>query len=244
MSLIQQISEDIRFHEALKSCMNCGVCTAICPAAEFHDYDPRVMITAVQSRNENQLEKLLSEDTIWLCGQCMSCKMRCPGGNFPGLMISVLRKYSQETGKFTQSRLGRQQYAIRKTIGENILKLGYCVHPSAVLPELHPEQGPVWDWIFKNPEIYDRFDAVIGQETTGTLRKIADKNLDELKAIFDVTGGTEMFELIEKFSLEKMKELGFSDDQAGIDDYFQQIYSGNEKNVESGKHHVKKSNSN
>lgn len=227
MNLIQKISEDIRFGEALKSCMNCGVCTAICPAAEFHDYDPRTMLLAVQSRDETQIEKLLSEDTIWMCGQCMSCKMRCPRGNFPGMMINVLRRYSQETGKFTQSRLGRQQYAIKKTVGENLLKLGYCVHPSAVLPEMHPEQGTVWEWIYNNPEIYDRFDAALGKETEGTLRKISDKNLDELQSIFDVTGGTAMFNLIEKYSKEKMKELGFSDDQKGLDDYFNLVYSGN-----------------
>jgi len=29
------LKQDVRFKEGLKACMNCGVCTAICPAAEF-----------------------------------------------------------------------------------------------------------------------------------------------------------------------------------------------------------------
>ena len=36
----KMLMEDIRFQEGLRACMNCGVCTAICPAAEFYDYDP------------------------------------------------------------------------------------------------------------------------------------------------------------------------------------------------------------
>lgn len=35
-NLYQLLSEDVRFSECLKACMNCGVCTAICPAAEFY----------------------------------------------------------------------------------------------------------------------------------------------------------------------------------------------------------------
>ena len=48
MNLIEHLKEDVRFEESLKACMNCGVCTAICPAAEFYDYDPRRICDLVQ----------------------------------------------------------------------------------------------------------------------------------------------------------------------------------------------------
>ena len=43
MSLIDSLKKDIHYIESLNSCMNCGVCTAICPSAEFYNYDPRII---------------------------------------------------------------------------------------------------------------------------------------------------------------------------------------------------------
>ena len=142
-SLFEQLREDVRFIEGMKACMNCGVCTAICPAAEFYNYDPRKLVDAVQNRDEKVLEDLLKSETSWDCGQCMSCKTRCPRGNTPGFIIQALRKLSIKLGYFTESEKGRQQFAIKRTVGENILNYGYCVYPDAVTPNLHPEQGPV-----------------------------------------------------------------------------------------------------
>jgi len=57
--LYNELDKDIRYIEGLKSCFNCGVCTAICPAAEVSDYDPRRIVDTVQKRDESELEKLL-----------------------------------------------------------------------------------------------------------------------------------------------------------------------------------------
>ena len=85
-ALYDQINEDFRLEESLNACMNCGVCTAICPAAEFYKYDPRVICNIVQSQDDAEIEKLLKSDTIWYCGQCMSCKTRCPRGNAAAIL--------------------------------------------------------------------------------------------------------------------------------------------------------------
>lgn len=42
------------------------------------------------------------------------------------------------------------------------------------------------------------------------LRKIPQESLDELKAIFDVTGGTERIALVEKYSGQKAQEMGLT----------------------------------
>jgi heterodisulfide reductase subunit C1 len=235
MDFFEILSQDVRFVEGLKACMNCGVCTAICPAAEFYDYDPRVLLTTIESRDNKEIENLLKSDFIWYCGQCMSCKTRCPRGNAPGLVVNVLRKLSQELGYFTESRLGRQQYAIVKTIGDNILSYGYCVHPSKISPEMHPEQGPVWEWIYENSdEIYARLGANLDQEGPGGLRKISPETLNELKKIFDVTGGTELLKKIEEFSIKKARENGYEPNGKIDDEYFNEIYTGHD-NMRSGK---------
>jgi heterodisulfide reductase subunit C1 len=196
--LTAKIQADPRYAEACRSCMNCGVCTAICPAAGYFDYDPRVIMNLVQEGDENTLAKLLSSDLIWQCGQCMSCKPRCPRGNVPGVLIQILRAVSIRTGLFARSGLGRQQLAIKRTIGHNILETGYCIHPTRVDPLQHPEQGPVWAWMSENAaEVYSRFDSNYDREGPGLLRKISRKSLDELDRIFDVTGCKELWDIIE-----------------------------------------------
>ncbi len=206
--LTDKIKADNRFHEALSSCMNCGMCTAICPAAEFYKYDPRNICNIVHRGDDEELEKLLRSDTIWYCGQCMSCKTRCPRGNAPGVVISILRTISQEMGFFTDSEKGRQQYAIEQIIGTNILQRGYCVHPDIVDPDLHPEQGPIWAWFMKNAEaVCEKVGANWKKEGPGALRNIHQSNLDEIKNIFDVTGGTALREQIEQFSAKKAEDL-------------------------------------
>ncbi len=229
MTLYAQLKQDVRFVEGLKACMNCGVCTAICPAAEFFDYDPRMIAVEVQSRDEERIEKLLKSDTIWYCGQCMSCKTRCPRGNCPGLIINSLRKLSQSLGYFTESHRGRQQYALKKVLIDNILNKGYCIHPDCLKPELHPEQGPVWKWIFENKqEVYSRLGARLDQDGAGTLRKINRNVLAELGAIFDESGATRFLDKIEAASQAKAKELGLMDENGNMDRYFEHVYTDSE----------------
>lgn len=227
-TLIERLEEDVRIKEGLNACMNCGICTAVCPAAEFYEYDPRSIVLAVQSKNEKRIAALLEEDTIWYCGQCMSCKPRCPRSNSPGSIISVLRKLSQETGAFVKSKKGRQQYVIMKTVGQNILNFGYCIHPTKVEPSNHPEQGTVWEWVFDNMEdVYNSVEANLDSEGAGALRKIPQTDLDELHAIFKQSGGFDLYDKIDNFSQQKALQIGLKklNGQPDMDKYTDFIYS-------------------
>lgn len=185
--------------ESLKACMNCGVCTAICPAAEFYPYDPRQICDTVQCGNENEVEDLLRSDTIWMCGQCMSCKTRCPRGNVPGELISVLRRASQELGYFSESNMGRQQKQLMSSIGQNILDIGYCVHPDRVSVEYHPEQGPVFAWYKEHiSEVAPKMGANYHGKGPGALREIPQEDLEEIRRIFEVTGGMKLKNKVEE----------------------------------------------
>lgn len=227
------LARDVRFTEGLKACLNCGTCTAICPAAEFYDYQPRKIVDTLQTRDDAQIEALLKSDTIWYCGECMSCVTRCPRGNAPGLLITVLRSVSQELGYFTHSEKGRQQLAVKRTVGDWILKYGYCLYPSEILPDLHPEQGPVWEWEHDHlPEVMERLGANYQKTGPGILRNIPQEDLDEIKRIFDETGGTERFTRIESCSEEKAAEMGMSFDNTNDCEYFRHVYTF------IGKHHT------
>lgn len=232
-SLYKRLQSDIRMQEGLRACINCGTCSAICPAASFYNYDPKKIATLVQSGNDEEIEKLLKSETIWYCGECMSCKTRCPRGNTPGMIIMALRKLSIETGYFTESEKGRQVLAIKRTIGENILKYGYCVHVDMMNESLHPELGPVWKWIRKNaPAIYNRLGGNYGKEGKGALRKISDADLQELDSIFGQTGAHELFASIEENSYKKALKMGFSPAQlkSEPDPYFLMVYRQNSNN--------------
>ena len=192
-TITDYIKQDVRADEALKACMNCGMCTAVCPAAEFYDYDPRRICDTVQRGDEAEIERLLRSDTIWYCGQCMSCKTRCPRGNVPGELITVLRKASQELGYYKDSEKGRQQTQLMNTIGRNILEIGYCVHPDRVDPGYHPEQGPVWEWYREHIEdVAPKLGANYHGQGAGALRNIPEEDLNEVRRIFEVTGGMEL----------------------------------------------------
>ena len=129
------------------------------------------------------------------------------------MIIQALRLLSQRCGFFTESEKGRQQYGLKKTIGESILKYGYCVHPKLVKPELHPEQGVIWEWIYNNMEpLYDRVGANLYKDGAGAVRKIHQKNLDELAEIFKVTGAQDLYDSIEDGSRKKAAEMHMSID--------------------------------
>ncbi len=228
MNLLQELKKDIRYIEGLNACINCGTCTAICPAAAFNDYDPRNIVDTVQCASESDIRDLLTSDTIWYCGECLSCKTRCPRGNTPGYIVQALRALSIESGLFVESEQGQKQLAIKRTVGDHILKHGYCVYIDEVNTEMYPEQGPVWDWLQENREqVLERLGTSYQKLQSGTLRLTSEESLNDLKRIFDETGATQRFEKIEAYSEHVANKLGL-EFSGGKDAYFGYQYNGNE----------------
>lgn len=218
--LFEELSRDYRFKEGFHTCINCGTCTAVCPAAEFYKYDPRKIVSIVQTRDDAQIEELLKSDTIWYCGECMSCVTRCPRKNGPGLVIMALRELSIRLGYFTESEKGRQLLPLTHIMTGNILKYGYCIHPQTFKWEDHKESGPVWKWHMEHLEkSLARQGASYLQDGPGVLRKIPQESLDELRAIFDVTGGSQRIKDVERFSLAKAQQMGLP-----IEEYERQAF--------------------
>ena len=230
--LFDRLKQDVRFIHGLNSCINCGTCTAICPAASFFDYAPREITDQIQVEDEQILEGLLKGDKIWYCGQCMSCKTRCPRSNTPGLLILALRNLSIETGFYMYSSKGRQMYALKKLIGDTILAKGYCVHADGVDTCLFPELGPIWDWIRKNSEeIYNRFGNSYNRKGSGVLRKISDGTLHELNEIFRITGTVQRFSQIEQDAAVRAEKVNVSIDQSIWNEYFLRVYEETNDNM-------------
>ena len=80
----------------LIKCLQCGRCTAGCPAAKvFEDYSPREIVRRAQ---ECSAEELAKDPLIWLCGQCYTCNSRCPRNNTPASIILNARNKAFKEG--------------------------------------------------------------------------------------------------------------------------------------------------
>ena len=79
----------------LKSCYQCGNCTAGC--AYTHDYDIPVhqVLRLVQL---GQKERALSCRSIWLCATCQACTTRCPNNIQVATVMDVLRHMARRAG--------------------------------------------------------------------------------------------------------------------------------------------------
>jgi heterodisulfide reductase subunit C len=73
-------------------------------------------------------------------------------------------------------------------------------------------------------DVYERNGANLDGDGTGALRRIPQKDLDELKAIFDITGATERIELIKELSMAKAKEMGLTEEE-----YYNKVFNETEK---------------
>lgn len=62
-------------------------------------------------------------------------------------MFPVCVKFIHRNRLFIESKQDQKQLAIKRTVGEHILKYGYCVYIDGVNTEMYPEQGPLWDWL-------------------------------------------------------------------------------------------------
>lgn len=63
--------------EKLRTCIQCGTCSATCPTAFAMDYSPRQVWRMVLL---GLRDEVLTSRTFWLCTTCKSCQVRCPRG--------------------------------------------------------------------------------------------------------------------------------------------------------------------
>jgi quinone-modifying oxidoreductase, subunit QmoC len=61
--------------EQLKSCIQCGTCSGVCPLSVYMDYSPRQVMELTRSDFKNEV---LQSHTIWLCASCYACTVECP----------------------------------------------------------------------------------------------------------------------------------------------------------------------
>lgn len=109
--------------EPISTCIQCGTCSATCPAAEFMDYTPRRVIGLI---NSNYKDVVINSNSYWFCASCFHCTVRCPRDiDIAGLMYG-LKRYSMWKGQYHEGLIGP---TFSETFVKTVFKSGRSYEP-------------------------------------------------------------------------------------------------------------------
>lgn len=156
-------------------CIQCGRCTASCPAAYmYEDYRPRDVMRKLQMGDIDSLMQ-----SAWKCGQCYSCRARCPRNNSVALGVLALREASIERGLAPE-----QITSVIRLIRKNLFERGETFLPYMFnfLGEFGPRTfARCCDNDKKRMRLgFDRDDARV--------QRIPDESMAEIRMIMEMTG--------------------------------------------------------
>jgi heterodisulfide reductase subunit C2 len=80
----------------VRSCIQCGTCSAACPTAHLMDNSIRRLVKLVL---EGRKEDALGSGSIWLCTSCLLCTVRCPRGIKPKVLVGALKDIFERDGR-------------------------------------------------------------------------------------------------------------------------------------------------
>lgn len=210
LRLFEEVKADIRYPDYLYGCYECGICVAACPSARFYDFSPR-RIAQATAREDVELVYQQMEEDIWECSQCFSC-VRCPRGNNPGGIITILREVAVNNG------LGSARGALEgySRIIYKIMSTGTQVSPDMLQPDAFPDWGPEVQDISENLALWRRALPPETMHTTSTGWDVAESTLIELYIIWLKTGALDMIRevdeglhmILEEVMEERLEEEG------------------------------------
>lgn len=77
--------------ERIRTCLQCGACSGVCPFGYLMEYPPGKIISALRA---STFEKVMQHDTAWLCVSCLACTSVCPS-KIP-LTFSLMTRTKEE----------------------------------------------------------------------------------------------------------------------------------------------------
>jgi heterodisulfide reductase subunit C len=190
--LIGLVKADMRFPDYLYGCYECGICVAACPSARFYDFSPR-RIAQAAARDDVELMYQQMQEDVWECSQCFSC-VRCPRGNNPGGIITVLREVAVNAG-LASAREALEGYS---RIIYKIMSTGTQVSPDMLQPDAFPDWGPEVKDVSDNLDMWRRALPPETLHTTSTGWDVDEKTLLELYLIWFHTGALDMISEVDE----------------------------------------------
>lgn len=199
--LFDEVKADVRYHDYLYGCYECGICVAACPSAKFYDFSPR-RIAQASAREDVELIYQQMQEDIWECSQCFSC-LRCPRGNNPGGIITIMREVAVNNGLAS----AKEALAGYSRIIYKIMSTGTQVSPDMLQRDAFPDWGPETGDVSDNLDLWRRALPSETLHTTSTGWEISDRTLVELYLIWITTGSLDMIAEIDKSLHAMLSEL-------------------------------------
>jgi heterodisulfide reductase subunit C len=191
--IFQDIQADIRYDHELNGCLNCGICTATCPAAHYYDFSPREIVQLLWTENLEGIYDAMQEK-IWACAQCYTCAARCPFGNSPGGLIMLMReaaiKHGMESAKNVLRPFSRVMLKLIST--------GNQLSPDMITADAFPDWGPNVSKIDAPLNVLRQAIPVPTLNTTKTAWEVNLTTSVELYTIWEETGVLDQLETIDE----------------------------------------------
>ncbi|MHB8897013.1 MAG: (Fe-S)-binding protein [Candidatus Geothermincolia bacterium] len=95
-AFFEEVAVGTEVGDKVRSCLQCGTCTASCPVAAYSELSPREIVRLVLTGGR---EEVLRSDVLYFCSACYSCSVRCPMGIRLTDLINLLRDAMVDEGK-------------------------------------------------------------------------------------------------------------------------------------------------
>ncbi len=144
--------------ERVRTCLQCGTCSGVCPFGYLMDYPPGRMVAALRA---GIFDRVMDTDTVWMCVSCYACAQECPSkipltaglmtrakeelllaGNIPTELQSALENSQRYSNPLGESPRKRAEWA--KGIQPEVTIMRQAKRPVEVLwfvgdyPSYHP----------------------------------------------------------------------------------------------------------
>ncbi|MFZ0441774.1 MAG: ferredoxin:CoB-CoM heterodisulfide reductase subunit HdrC [Methanobacterium sp.] len=183
LKLVKDVLKDLKASPDLGifKCVQCGMCTSVCPGASQTEYDPRDMIRRVLEDDVT----VVDDDYIWNCFSCYTCNSVCPSGNNASEVNQILRQMSIDKGD------GIQKIASFAAYGDSFMELGVGSIPNDFFNIMVKDVGPEYMNLKLNIE------DIRAELGLGTYI-LPEEAINEVESILDNSGFKDRLERIKR----------------------------------------------
>jgi heterodisulfide reductase subunit C len=183
LKLVKDVLKDLKASPDLGiyKCVQCGMCTSVCPGASQTEYDPRDMIRRVLEDDET----VIDDENIWNCFSCYTCNSICPSGNNASEINQILRQMSIDKGEGIQKIVSFSAY------GDSFMELGVGSIPNTFFDVMVKDVGPEYMNLKLNIEDI-RADLGLGSYI------LPEEAINEVESILDNSGFKNRLERIKR----------------------------------------------
>jgi heterodisulfide reductase subunit C len=179
--IFKDIQSDLRYDHELNGCLNCGICTATCPAAHYYDFSPREIVQLLWTEN----------------------LARCPFDNSPGGLVMLMRETAIKHGMQSAKNVLRPFSRVML----KLISTGNQLSPDMINPDHFADWGPNISKIDAPLKLLRQAIPMPTLNTTATAWEVNLKTSVELYTIWEETGVLKQLETIDENLFDVISDI-------------------------------------